>query len=131
MKKKWRQRPRIWILTRRIWFFLKNFQAEVIEEEERLESPLQGFESKIWRIKEHMKNLNPRKKDSNPIYRMKLLVEDQAHRFESPIGNEFKYCIRDSNPWVLNSNSPCCSALNAWSEQLITLNFKDFLFHNC
>ena len=52
-----------------IWFPLKNFQVKVIEEEE-------GFESKIWRIEEYMKNLNLRKKDSNLIYKMKLLVED-------------------------------------------------------
>ena len=36
---------------------------------------------RIWRCEKHVKNPNPRKKDSNPIYRMKLLAEDQAGGF--------------------------------------------------
>ena len=51
----------------------------------------------IWRSEEHMKDLNPPKKDSNPIYKMKLLVEDQTKGFES-LSYEFK------SPSTLNSN---------------------------
>ena len=50
----------------------------MIDEEERFKSPLQGFESRIWRNEEYMKDPNPHKNDSNPIYKMKLLFEDQA-----------------------------------------------------
>ena len=39
----------------------------------------------IWRSEEHNKDLNPCKKDLNPIYKMKLLAEDQAKRFKSPL----------------------------------------------
>ena len=31
---------------------------------------------RIWKSEEHIKDLNPQKKDSNLIYRMKLLAED-------------------------------------------------------
>ena len=58
---------------------LKNFQIQV-KKEKKLNSNLG-----IWRYEEHMKDLNPYKKDSNPIYRMKLLAENQAERFESPL----------------------------------------------
>ena len=37
----------------------------------------------IWKCEEHMKDLNPCKMDSNPIYRMKLKVEYQVEGFES------------------------------------------------
>ena len=37
----------------------------------------------IWRCEKHMKDSNPCKKDSNPIYRIELLAEDQAEGFES------------------------------------------------
>ena len=44
-----------------------------------------------------MKDLNPHKKDSNPIYKIKLLFEDQAQGFkslsfgfESPFDDELK-----------------------------------------
>ena len=45
-----------------------------------------------------MKDLNSRKKGSNPIYRMKMLVEDQAQGFESL---SFGFVF----PMATNSNS--------------------------
>ena len=84
-----------------------------------------------------MKDPNPRKKNSNPIYKMKLLVEDQAQGFKS-LSFEFE------SPSAVNSNStleirilelwiripPSADAFNAWSKQLITLDFKGFLSYN-
>ena len=37
----------------------------------------------IWKCEEHMKDSNPHKMDSNPIYRMKLKAEDQVEGLES------------------------------------------------
>ena len=59
----------------------------------------------IWSCEEHVRDSNPLKKDLNLISRMKLKVEDQTEGFESSsygfkslVGDEFKYCTRDSNP---------------------------------
>ena len=60
---------------------------------------------KIKKCEEHMKDSNPRKKDSNPIYRIKLKVEDQVKRFESliyrfksPFRAQFNLYKEDLNP---------------------------------
>ena len=37
----------------------------------------------IWKCEKHMKDSNPHKMDLNPIYKMKLKVEDQDEGFES------------------------------------------------
>ena len=84
-----------------------------------------------------MKDLNPCKKDLNRIYKMKLLVEDQAQGFKS---SSFGF----ESPLTVNSNStvkirilelwiqipPSTNAFNAWLKWLITPDFKKFLFHN-
>ena len=84
-----------------------------------------------------MIDLNPCKKDLNLVYKMKLLFEDQTQEFES---SSFGF----ESPLLMNSNiaqeiqilellirvSLSTGAFNTWSERLITLNFKDFLFHN-
>ena len=83
----------------------------------------------IWRSEEHMKDLNPRKKYLNFIYRMKLLTEDQAQGFESPlVGNSNSTLeMRILELWIQIS---FLQVHLIWSEWLITPDFKGFLSHN-
>ena len=55
---------------------LKIFQVKV-RKKVNLDSNLLHSDSnpRIWKCEEHMKDPNPRKKDWNPTYKMKLKVE--------------------------------------------------------
>ena len=56
---------------------LKNFQVQVKRKKKSGSNSLHSDLSPgLWKFEEHMKDLNPRTMDLNPIYKMKLKVED-------------------------------------------------------
>ena len=76
-------------------------------------------------------------KDSNPIYRMKLMAEDQIKGFESSsyglesslvLNSNFAKEIRIFDLWIRIPYF--ANAFNAWLEWLIISDFKGFLLHN-
>ena len=78
------------------------------------EFPSQRFKSQDLELWRTLEDLNPRKKDSNPIYKMKLKAKgfkSSSYGFESLLGTQFKFCKGDSNLRNMDLNPSFCKSI--------------------
>ena len=113
---------------------IKNFEKQV-KRVKKDSNPLHNVSNPwIWSCEEYVRDLNPRKKDSSPISRMKeIRLKDSNLRvtnlnpslaFNSNFAKEIR--IPEKRIWI----PPFTEALHAWLEWPSTPNFKSNISHN-
>ena len=74
---------------------LKSFQVQEMKRMKSDSNPLHSDSNpRIRKCEEHMKDLNPRKMDSNPIYKMKMKIEEfksSSYGFESSLAHNSNF----------------------------------------